>query len=103
MSIEKKMDMYLLGSKTINESGGMVQLKQLGPNFTMVTIGATRMYFSYETLVAFLQGGHLYATSEKYSKTTSKQMNQHLPTVTDYLDSSEFENLARKKLGGADL
>jgi hypothetical protein len=101
MSIEKKMEMYLLGSKTLNE--GLVSLKQLGPNFTMVQIGGAQMYFSYETLVAFTSGGRTYATKEKYSKTTSKQMNQHLRGVDEYLETADFDNIARKKLGVIDL
>ncbi len=94
MSIENRMKKYLLGEskRTLNEAS--VTCKQLGPNFTRVTIDGKTLFFSYETLVAVDVGGTLYGTDEKYSRTTSKQMNTL--NIDKRISQKELEELAAK-------
>lgn len=57
-----------------------MNLKPLGPNRTEVTIQreheTLRILYSYETPVACCNQGGFYKTSQKWSKTTSKHINQ---------------------------
>lgn len=56
-----------------------VFLKSLGTNVNQVTIGNKQILFSYETPVALhLMGTGFFKTAERFSKTTSKHVNQWL-------------------------
>jgi hypothetical protein len=50
------------------------------------------LYYSYETLVAIKLGDRVIATKEKYSITTTKHMNKHLPKYTEY-NEEEFQKI----------
>lgn len=58
----------------------MIKLKQIGPNQTELHLGSdVSVFFSYETPVAAFVSGKGYICSEqKYSKTTSKHVNEWL-------------------------
>ncbi len=88
----------LIRNQILTEGGfPIVRLKQIAPNFTRINIGETVLYFSYETLVAFEVDGRIYATQEKYSRTTSKHIN--LLNVDEYIPAEEWEQFTKKKLG----
>jgi len=55
-----------------------VKVRQFGAtnNAVMVDIGPVRLYFSYETIVAFHEDGHTQKVSQNYwSQTTGKHLN----------------------------
>jgi hypothetical protein len=52
------------------------------PNFTRVTLGATRFYFSYETLIGVENLDGLVVCQNVWSKTTAKHCN--------YLQSPQY-------------
>ena len=53
-----------------------MKLNAIGSNQTEVTIGNKRVLFSYSTPVAYYENGMYFKTSKKWSKTTSKHINQ---------------------------
>lgn len=56
-----------------------VFLKSMSPNATQITIGNKSILFSYETPVALhVMGVGFFKTAERFSKTTSKHVNQWL-------------------------
>lgn len=55
-----------------------MELLPLGSNQTEVTIGDTRVFFSYKTPVAARVDSFVYRTSKKWSVTTSKHINKWL-------------------------
>lgn len=60
-----------------------MQLKQLGPNRTLVTFrNGTEMFFSYETPVAGRHAGEYFRTATKFSVTTSKMIGEYLRRKT---------------------
>ena len=70
-----------------------MKLINLGANQTIITIGYDEYFFSYNTCVAgFTSGDGFWRTSEKFSRTTSKHINQYLggckddATVVDQFD-----------------
>jgi len=87
---------YGLKEEVLTEGLGPIFLKQEGPNFTKIYVSGKTLWFSYETLVAFSDGSKTYATSEKFSNTTSRQMGTI--DVDVWLGDDDFLTLARKKL-----
>jgi hypothetical protein len=81
-----------------------MKLKQLAPNQTEVTIDGMDILFSYQTPVAAvsrgLLGGIAYITGKKWSRTTSKHINQWLASKKYSTQKLEpqifFDNLAEK-------
>ena len=61
-----------------------MKLKQLGSNQTLLVMPqGEEFFFSYETCVAgFTPGEGYFKTSNKFSRTTSKHINQYLEGVT---------------------
>lgn len=55
-----------------------MKLTKLGPNQTEVEINGATVLFSYKTPVAANKDGAFYRTSQKWSVTTSKHINQWL-------------------------
>ena len=56
-----------------------MKLKQFGSNMTVLDLGFTQVFFSYETPVAAcLTDGSLVRTETKYSVTTTKHINKWL-------------------------
>lgn len=47
-------------------------------NTTVIQRDGKELFFSYTTLVAGIKEGKIYVTSKKYSRTTSKHINQYL-------------------------
>jgi len=83
------------------------KLKQLGANQTTVTLNGVRLWFSYETCIAFdTYGKNNGAAVEcfnpacrKYSKTTSKHATQMgVSRYPDPLDGEPFERALARNL-----
>lgn len=56
-----------------------MKLKQAGSNQTILEIGETQVFFSYETPVAaFVPGRGYLKTDCRWSQTTSKHITQYL-------------------------
>lgn len=72
-------------------------VNQLGPNQTLIAIGADNFFYSYNTLVAAQVGGKFYRTSQKYSVTTSKHINKWLEGVKAIeVSQNELERMSDK-------
>jgi hypothetical protein len=56
----------------------MIKLTQLSKNVTELFINGTTILYSYETPVAAVADGQLLRTSQKFSNTTSRHINQWL-------------------------
>ena len=62
----------------------MTKVKSIGSNQTEIHYGDNVFLFSYETLVAaYLVGSGWLRTEKKWSKTTSKHINQWIPNGVD--------------------
>jgi len=72
-----------------------MKIKNLGSNKTEVVTGKWTVFFSYRTPVAaFHQTDGYFRTTEKFSVTTSKHINQWLESVkAKEKPQSFFENL----------
>jgi hypothetical protein len=73
-----------------------VKINVIGANMTAVHLPKGTVLFSYETPVAaYVSGRGWVRTAEKFSKTTSKHINQWLGGVTnvDIIPQSEIESL----------
>ena len=46
-----------------------------GPASLLVCIGDLHLYYSYSTVVAYLHGGRLFCSENKWSITTGKHLN----------------------------
>ena len=59
-----------------------MKLTQLGPNKTLITFpNEDEVFFSYETPVAgWICGKGYWRTTEKFSRTTTKHVNQYADT-----------------------
>ena len=72
-----------------------MKLINFGANQTIITIGYDEYFFSYNTCVAgFTSGDGYWRTSEKFSRTTSKHINQYLGGRKDdatVVDQSDIE------------
>ena len=55
-----------------------MKLNNIGPNQTEITTNDKTVFFSYNTPVAANVNGKFYSTEQKWSKTTSKHINQWL-------------------------
>lgn len=53
----------------------MIELKKIKSNFEEITIGKTKVYFSYETPIAFSDNGNLLISKNIWSSTTGKHLN----------------------------
>ena len=72
-----------------------VSLKILGPNQTEVHLGEKVLFFSYNTVVAvYTRYGECYRTSHKFSKTTSKHLNNWCPDKAILVPQETIEQLA---------
>lgn len=68
-----------------------MQLKQLGPNRTLVTFrDGTEMFFSYQTPVAGRFMGEYFRSVTKFSVTTSKMINEYLRIRTGATNAVEW-------------
>ena len=57
-------------------------LNNLGNNKAVITKGNTKLFFSYSTLIMAITPTEVLVTKEKYSKTTSRHLNQFLGDLT---------------------
>jgi len=57
---------------------GKATYNRLGANMVVVTIRGVEILFSYNTPVAGFDGKQHFRTETKFSKTTSKHINQYL-------------------------
>lgn len=73
-----------------------MKVRIVGPNQTEVILSDRSLFFSYETLVGLrLSGVGYFRTSTKYSKTTSRHVNQWLDGVAaKEVEQDELEQLA---------
>ena len=65
-----------------------MKVKSLGANRTVVDVGNTQIFFSYETAVAGSDGLGFFRTDTHYSRTTSKH-------ITQYLDGRKARTVAQ--------
>ena len=70
-----------------------MKIRVIGQNQTEVTNGNMSILFSYNTPVAYVnhQLGKFFKTSKKWSKTTSKHINQ-------WLDGSDASEISQEQL-----
>lgn len=78
--------------KYLNE-GKKISLKIEKPNFTVISIGDTDFYFSYETIVAVRTNDKLYCTASEYSQTTAKHLNAIEPNKNKRTPADEFNKM----------
>jgi len=80
-----------------------MKVKSLGKNKTLVSIGKHEIFVSYETPVAgFISGLGYFKTDEYFSVTTSRHINEYLPsgkvtiipqdTINSFLDVNYWDN-----------
>lgn len=55
-----------------------MKLRQVKSNVTELTIGGTTIMFSYQTPVAGYDDQGAFRTDQRYSVTTTRQINQYL-------------------------
>ncbi len=78
-----------------------MKLKPIGANQTEIVIETghvpTRILFSYKTPVAAVTGGGFYRTSQKWSKTTSKHINNWFAGNTHVTEKPQsfFDDLVK--------
>ena len=71
-----------------------MRLINLGANKTKIVVDLDEYFFSYNTCVAgFTSGEGYWRTTEKFSRTTSKHINQYLDGATNVteVDQSDIE------------
>jgi len=59
----------------------MLQVNSIGVNQTIIGTGNKEIFFSYKTPVAICEDGVIYKTEKKFSKTTSKHINNFIKHV----------------------
>jgi hypothetical protein len=64
-----------------------IQLKKLANNFIEITIDDRILYFSYETLVGFIDRNETFISENVWGKTTGK----HLNLISEKKDRIPFE------------
>jgi hypothetical protein len=76
-----------------------IRLRQIGSNQTELQVGGLRVLFSYETPVAgHIEGRGYFRTTEHYSTTTSRHINQYLGgLVYEELSQEEIDQLLEVK------
>ena len=74
-----------------------MQLKLIGANQTEITfLDESQIFFSYEQAVCVRNGDGCFVTTEKYSRTTSKHINNwvaNLSNIIKMVPQSEIDNL----------
>ena len=74
----------------------MLKLRPLGPNQTELELDNMLILFSYKTPVAaWVSGRGWLRTDTKYSKTTTKHINQWLDAAGTVVPQSEIDNLVK--------
>ena len=75
-----------------------LSIRPLGNNQTVLTVGLNEIFFSYQTPVAgFVSGEGYFATSEKFSKTTTRHINSYLDGAeAKEMEQSQIETLLDK-------
>ena len=72
----------------------MLSINHIGSNMTELSFSGGKVLFSYNTPVAFIdKSGYQYATSKKWSATTSKHINKWLYGAKDLKPQEFFDNL----------
>tara|TARA_R110000744_G_C19018184_1_gene523872 strand:+ start:354 stop:578 length:225 start_codon:yes stop_codon:yes gene_type:complete len=73
-----------------------MQLNNLGNNKAVIKKGNTKLFFSYSTLIMVITPEEVLVTKEKFSRTTSKHLNQFLGNlkVDRFLEQNELELLS---------
>ena len=64
-------------------------------NFNSVTIGEVKLYFSYETCIAFEKGDKMIATQNKWGSTTGKHLNL-ISSKEDRISYEDFQKELNK-------
>ena len=64
-------------------------------NFNSVTIGNVKLYFSYETCVAFKKDGILTVTQNEWGSTTGKHLNW-ISSKEDRIPYKDFQKELNK-------
>jgi|TARA_R110000751_G_scaffold88120_1_gene174337 hypothetical protein len=73
-----------------------MEINNLGGNKAIVSLATRKFYFSYNTLILISDVNNIYATKEKYSRTTSKHLNLFLDNLKPnfYLSEISLKALA---------
>lgn len=61
-------------------------------NFSVVYLNGLKVWFSYETPIAFSYNGRLYISENAWSVTTGKHLNRIDPDKNKRLPASEFRD-----------
>ena len=69
------------------------QIDRKSANQTEVVIGTLKLYFSYDTPVAFAKNGRRYVSENVWSRTTGKYLNILEPDKSNRLEHSVFLKL----------
>jgi hypothetical protein len=60
------------------------------PNFTIVRVDGKVFWFSYQTCIAFQDGGYMAVCENVWSRTTGKHLNHIDPDKASRLPHAEF-------------
>lgn len=67
-----------------------MEMQELCNNFRSLRIGDIKLYFSYNTCVAFKKGCILYCTENVWGKVTGKHLNMICPNHNERLPNDQF-------------
>lgn len=78
---------------------GKIELKEgVTASMKIVVIGKLKLYFSYNTIIAFKEKGKLFISKNVWSKTTGKHLNYINNDKKKRLKNSTFENELKRVL-----
>ncbi len=80
------------------KSYGDYSSNNYGLNSLLVSIGSLDLYFSYETIVAYKDGGEFHIRQNDWSTTTGKHLNWIDPDKNKRENAQVFENNLCKAL-----
>ena len=73
-----------------------IKLKQIQNNFSVITVDNAKIYFSYETPVAFSANGMIEVIQNYWGSTTGKHLNQLQPNKLLRITQDELRELMDK-------
>ena len=68
----------------------MLEMQEICRNFRKLTIGNIKLYFSYNTCVAFSDSYVMHCTKNIWGVTTGKHLNMICPNKNERLDNDIF-------------
>lgn len=84
---------YNKSSTTETNEDKMISFKQFKYNFNQVELGSLKIWFSYETPIAFQSFGQIFIRKNDWGPTTGKHLNSIDTDKKRRLSGLEFEKL----------